>query len=93
MSSRSFTIFGLPNTTGGCRLGITVTRRLGGAVTRNRIKRRLREVFRRNRMKLTPHLDLVINAHRDAAFDDDAALEREFLRAFARLARGGASPR
>ena len=82
-------MFGLPNTVDTCRLGITVTRKVGGAVTRNRIKRRFREVFRRHRQELKPHLDIVVNAHRGVEFDDPAGLEREFLRAFERLAAGG----
>src|SRR5262245_53958759 len=48
-----FTIFGLPNNLGEFRLGVTVTRRVGHAVTRNRIKRKLREAFRHQRERLT----------------------------------------
>ena len=88
VSSYSFVLFGLPNQLGYCRLGVTVTRKLGGAVVRNRIKRRLREVFRVNRHRLAPALDLVINA-KHAIVDVPAAdLEREFLNRFKALARG-----
>ena len=87
MASSSFTLFGLPNTAGTCRLGITVTRKVGGAVRRNRIKRRMREIFRRHRTALTPDLDLVVNAHRSIDPDLSKILEAEFLRAFGRLAR------
>lgn len=87
MASSSFTLFGLSNTAGTCRLGITVTRKVGGAVRRNRIKRRFREIFRRNRTALAPDLDLVVNAHRTIDPDNDVRLEAEFLRAFGRLAR------
>lgn len=61
----------------GPRLGLTVPRAVGGAVIRNRIKRRLREVFRLHRAELQPRWDIVLNprtAVRDAAF---AAIERE----------------
>lgn len=88
MSSKSFTMFGLPNTTDSCRLGITVTRKVGGAVRRNRIKRRFRELFRRHRMEMKPHLDLVINAHKGMVVADVQGLEDEFVRAFERLSRG-----
>ena len=88
MSCKSFTMFGLPNTTDSCRLGITVTRKVGGAVTRNRIKRRFRELFRRHRVEMKPYLDLVINAHKGMVVDDAQGLEDEFVRAFDRLARG-----
>lgn len=49
------------------RIGITVTRKIGKAVTRNRIKRLVREVFRRSRRELTPGLDLVWVAKQGAA--------------------------
>lgn len=60
---------GLPQT----RLGVTVTRKVGKAVKRNRIKRLVREAFRRERHALPPGLDLVWVAKRDATaatFDD-----------------------
>lgn len=85
--SPSFTLFGLPNDAGTTRLGITVTRRIGGAVRRNRIKRVLRDLFRRHRDQLTPTHDLVINVHRSFDDRDAAVLERELLAGFARLAR------
>jgi ribonuclease P protein component len=49
------------------RLGITVTRKVGNAVTRNRIKRLVREVFRQNRQRLGSGLDLVWVAKQQAA--------------------------
>jgi ribonuclease P protein component len=48
------------------RLGLVATRRLGKAVQRNRIKRVLREFFRRHRTTL-PAFDLVIMAKKGAA--------------------------
>jgi ribonuclease P protein component len=87
VASKSFTIFGLPNSAGSCRLGITVTRKVGGAVRRNRIKRRLRDVFRRNRVNLAPNIDLVVNAHASIDVSNADAIEAEFLRTFGRLAK------
>ncbi len=46
----------------GPRLGLTVSRRVGGAVARNRLKRRLREVFRRDRQLFADRTDVVIVA-------------------------------
>jgi ribonuclease P protein component len=48
------------------RLGVTVTRKVGKAVTRNRIKRLVREAFRRERSTLPAGLDMVWVAKRDA---------------------------
>lgn len=80
------TVFGHPNTLGHCRLGVTVTRKVGGAVTRNRIKRWLREVFRRHRLEMNTGLDLVVNAHPGIDESSLEEIEREFLRCFRRLA-------
>ena len=81
-------MFGLPNEEGGPRLGITVTRKVGNAVRRNRIKRVFREIFRQNLHQLDAALDLVINAHRGIDTDRFRSLESEFLISFRRLARG-----
>ncbi|MFQ5989219.1 MAG: ribonuclease P protein component [Candidatus Methylomirabilales bacterium] len=47
------------------RLGLAVSRRIGGAVARNRMRRRLREYFRHNRSRMPKGLDLVVVVHRD----------------------------
>ncbi|MEA3509339.1 MAG: ribonuclease P protein component, partial [candidate division NC10 bacterium] len=47
------------------RLGVAVSNRVGGAVARNRMKRRLREHFRLNRDLMPKGLDLVVVVHRD----------------------------
>jgi ribonuclease P protein component len=51
---------------GETRLGVTVSRKVGGAVVRNRIKRRVREVFRRDPDRLMPRHDLVVIARSGA---------------------------
>jgi ribonuclease P protein component len=50
----------------GPRLGLTVPRAIGGSVVRNRIKRRLREAFRRHRAELDSRWDIVLNPRRSA---------------------------
>ncbi len=49
-----------PARSGKSRLGITVTRRFGNAVARNRMKRLLREFFRTRRAAIAPAYDMVI---------------------------------
>ena len=90
--THALTLFALPNDQGTCRLGVTATRKLGKAVVRNRAKRQLREVFRRNRERLDPSLDLVVNAHREIAACSLAQIEKDFLTAFQRLTRGDDRP-
>lgn len=46
----------------GSRLGITVSRKVGGAVTRNLLKRRIREAFRRHEMRADFEYDVVVIA-------------------------------
>jgi ribonuclease P protein component len=49
------------------RLGVTVSRRVGKATTRNRVKRRIREWFRYQRPLMKSNLDIVVVARRTAA--------------------------
>ena len=51
-----------PNTLAHPRLGLAVGKNRGGAVERNRIKRLLREFFRRNKNQLPPSHDIIIIA-------------------------------
>jgi ribonuclease P protein component len=90
VATRHLTVLGLPNALGRDRLGIIASRRFGSAVTRNRAKRRLREMFRRRgdeaRPLSGPHaLDLVVIPRREFAEAPFAMVEQEFLKAINRL--------
>ena len=82
------TVFGLENRLGRCRVGFTVTRKLGNAVMRNRIKRILREVYRVNRLSKTGSLDLVVNAHASIHERTRQEIESDMVRCVARLTGG-----
>ena len=62
------------------RVGLITSRRVGGAVARNRVRRRLREIVRRNQQALKGGIWFVVIARRSAAQTDSAVLEAEWLR-------------
>jgi ribonuclease P protein component len=76
--SRSFVLFVLANDLGRPRLGITVTRKIGNAVRRNRAKRLLREVFRRHKSELQD-VDIVVNGRAALPEAEYRTLETELL--------------
>lgn len=62
-----FVVISAENGLGITRLGITVSKRIGNSVERNRIKRLVREFFRLNRRSFPHGLDIVITARAGAA--------------------------
>lgn len=67
----------------GLRIGFTVGRALGGAVVRNRMKRRLREAVRLTRPVAGCNADVVINPKKGLLAVDFEAVVSEVSRAFA----------
>ena len=63
-----------------CRVGFVTSRRVGGAVVRNRVRRRLREIVRQHQHKLRDGFWIVLVARRDAADASYRALQDEWLR-------------
>ena len=74
--SRFFTIFLLATQQAVGRLGVAATKKLGGSVQRNRAKRLIREVFRRN--KIAPGFDVVVVPKRDLLEASLTALEADY---------------
>jgi len=72
----------LPNgrADGVTRLGLTVSTKVGPAVVRNRIRRRLRELFRVKKATLPKGLDMVFIARSSAAEADFARLAKAYER-------------
>ena len=62
------------------RLGLTTGTKLGHAVVRNRVRRRLREIYRLQEHRLSPGYDIVVVARVRAVYSRYAELERDFLR-------------
>jgi ribonuclease P protein component len=73
---RYYTLFSKPNGLSIARLGIAATKRLGGAVVRNRAKRLIREVFRRN--DIAPGFDIVVVPRRELLTAGLTTLEADF---------------
>ncbi len=67
----------------GLRIGFTVGRALGGAVQRNRMKRRLREAVRLCRPVAVLDVDVVINPKKSLLTTDFSVVLNEVTRAFA----------
>ena len=75
--SKNFLIILKKNDLGFSRLGITVTKRIGNAVRRNRIKRLVREFFRLNKYRLPKGYDILVIAKADVSPLKLQDIERE----------------
>jgi ribonuclease P protein component len=73
---RYSTVFVRPNALAVGRLGIAATKKLGGAVERNRAKRLIREVFRRN--KVAEGFDVVVIPKRELLDASLTVLEADY---------------
>ena len=83
--TRNFLILWRVNGLAISRLGITVTKRVANAVGRNRVKRRVRQVFRTAGESLPPGLDLVVIAKKGSPLLETAQVGMQFRQALALL--------
>jgi len=88
VSTRTFVLIvsGRPDR-GPARLGITASRKIGGAVTRNRAKRLVREAFRANPELFPPGIDLVVIVRKPPGSMKAAEVGAEWRGAQKQLAR------
>jgi ribonuclease P protein component len=88
-----FVLVAIATEGGRQRLGITVSRRVGDAVRRNRVKRVVREVFRRHRTLFPPACDVIVVARAGAAQLDYGRVLDEVVAAEAALRRAASVSR
>ncbi len=79
-SSSHFTVFFRANELPQSRFGFSIKKALGGAVVRNRIRRRLREIVRCHRMEIPAGWDIVIHPKSSVARAESAALTADLMR-------------
>ena len=79
-SSSHFTVFFRANALPQSRFGVSIKKALGGAVVRNRIRRRVREIVRCHRQEISAGWDIVIHPKKSVERADFAVVTAELLR-------------
>lgn len=72
-------LYARKNRTNRNRVGITVSKKLGHAVVRNRVRRRLREIYRLNEAQFLPGYDIVVVARSRAVEASFQELRESYL--------------
>ena len=83
-SSFFFTMYIKKNNLNHSRLGVSVSKKVGKSVVRNRTKRRVKEAFRKNLNFIKIGYDVVISAKPPASEADFTKIERELINLFKR---------
>ena len=78
MGNRQLTLYLRRNKLGYTRAGFSLNKKVGNAVTRNRVKRRLREIYKLSYDKLKPGFDMVIVAKPTTAEVDFKTLRSSY---------------
>lgn len=84
---RYFDLVFRPNGLGYSRLGVVVSKKVGPAVARNKVKRRMRELFRRNKSLYADPVDVIVVSRPGIVGLARDELEAEYLRAVASTGR------
>lgn len=84
-TASTLAVYVRPNRRKKNRLGLTVGTKVGKAVCRNRVRRRIREAYRIHEDRMEPGFDIVVVARTRAAFVSYAELERDLLRLLDKL--------
>ncbi|MDI6845269.1 MAG: ribonuclease P protein component [Candidatus Saccharicenans sp.] len=85
---RYFHLVFMPNGLEFSRMAVVVSRKVGKATVRNRIKRWFREIFRRNKSLWPQPLDLIFIAQKEMAGSQRAEVEAEFFEVARKLSSG-----
>ena len=78
-ANRKFVVYQLENQKNHFRVGLSVSKKLGNAVTRNQIKRRIRHILLNAKENLVDHVDFVVIARKGVETLDYAEMEKNLL--------------
>ena len=78
-ANRKFVVYQLENQQNHFRVGLSVSKKLGNAVTRNEIKRRIRHILQSVKGSLVEHVDFVVIARKGVETLEYAEMEKNLL--------------
>ena len=78
-ANRKFVVYQLENQKNHFRVGLSVSKKLGNAVTRNQIKRRIRHIIQNAKGSLVEDVDFVVIARKGVEGLDYAEMEKNLL--------------
>lgn len=78
-ANRKFVVYQLENQQNRFRVGLSVSKKLGNAVTRNQIKRRIRHILQSVKGSLVEHVDFVVIARKGVETLEYAEMEKNLF--------------
>ena len=87
IQNKQFLVIYSPSRVNRTRLGITVSKRVGKAIERNRIKRHTREFFRLNKQNISGFWDINIIARKEAAYLTSSSVVSSLKEVFEKISR------